>query len=197
MKFVTTLPVDPALPGLEAIRDRGPGVLRVPGIDFHDAAVRLCGYTPGNRATLEVLAGDRRFAVKSMAGDPDKETAFYRRMNACGERFGVQVPPLFAIDRDLRLFVTGWLEGPTASDLIKRGQGERVGGLVAQWLRCLAALADQSEETMEPETVERMVARWCSTMTTRDRPLGIRAVGVQHALRRTRPRNGSLRHHLI
>src|SRR5262249_43862113 len=122
MKFVTTLPVDQALPGLEAIREHGPGVLRVPGIDFHDAAVELCGYSPGNRATLGVLAGDRRFAVKTMAGDPEREASFYRRMNACGDRFEVQVPPLFAIDRDLRLFVTGWLEGPTVSDLIKRGE---------------------------------------------------------------------------
>src|SRR5436853_374978 len=56
--------------------------------------------------------------------DPIEESAI-RRLNT------VAVPPLLAWDRNLQVVVIGWLEGPTAQELVQRGQGERAGELAA------------------------------------------------------------------
>src|SRR3989441_11545032 len=53
---------------------------------------------------------------------------------------GARVPPLLAWDHDLRVLVIGWLDGPTAHDLVKQGQGRHAGELAAQWARRTASL---------------------------------------------------------
>ena len=45
------------------------------------------------------------------------------------------VPPLLFWERELRVMVLGWLEGPTAQQLVESGQGERAGDLAARWLQ--------------------------------------------------------------
>src|SRR5919197_2295200 len=71
LRLTTTLPDDRALPGLAAIR--AVGLARaIPALGLEDGPVELllCGYTPGDRATLEARAGQRRFAVKAYVEDP-------------------------------------------------------------------------------------------------------------------------------
>src|SRR3989441_12511843 len=72
VKATSELPDDPALPGLAAIRAWGLAVA-IPALGLGDRPVELTlrGYTPGSRATLEVRAGDRHFALKLYAEDPE------------------------------------------------------------------------------------------------------------------------------
>src|SRR5438067_9022461 len=145
MRPTADLPDDPRLPGLMAIRDSGLA-RAIPALGLQQGGggveLVLCGYHPGARATLDARVGQRRFAVKTFADDPAPEAALYQALAAAGLSgdSGVRVPPLLAWDRDLRVLVIGWLEGPPAYDLVKQGQGQRAGELAAQWLRCAASL---------------------------------------------------------
>src|SRR5207247_10170188 len=108
----------------------------VPGRGDGPVEVVLRGYTPGSRATFEARAGARRVAVKVYAEDPAPEAALYEALAAAGlgDESDVRVPPLLAWERDLRVLVIGWLEGPTARDLVRSGQGRRAGESAARWL---------------------------------------------------------------
>src|SRR5438046_5810768 len=143
VKATDDLPDDPAMPALAAIRAAGlAGAIRVPGLGDGPVEFLLRGYTPGSRATFEARVGGRRVAVKAYAEDPAPEAALYEALAAAGlgGESDVRVPPLLAWERDLRVLVIGWLEGPPAYDLVKQGQGQRAGELAAQWLRCAASL---------------------------------------------------------
>ena len=74
MSATAELFVDPALPGLAVIRAQGLGAA-LPELDLGDRPVelRLCSHAPGSRATFEVRAGDRRFAIKLYADDAAPE----------------------------------------------------------------------------------------------------------------------------
>ena len=137
MNPTATLPDDPRLPGLVAIRDRGLA-RAIPALGLEQGgegvALELCGYHPGARATLEARVGRRRFAVKAFADDPAPEAALYQALGAAGLAgdSGARVPPLLAWDHDLRVLVIGWLDGPTTHQLIKQGVPLRRGiGCVA------------------------------------------------------------------
>src|SRR5438128_2645391 len=145
MRPTADLPDDPRLPGLMAIRDRGLArAIPALGLEQGGGGVELvlCGYHPGARATLDARVGQRRFAVKTFADDPAPEAALYQALGAAGLAggSGARVPPLLAWDQDLRVLVIGWLEGPTAHDLVKQGQGRHAGELAAQWVRRSASL---------------------------------------------------------
>jgi len=131
-----TLPGDPALPGLETIREYGLAET-LPELDLGDLAVelRLCNYVEGSRATFEVRADGRRFAIKMYADDPTLEAKLYRKLARVGlaSDVGARVPRLLAFDPDLHLLAMSWLEGKTASRLLKEGKGERAGQLAASW----------------------------------------------------------------
>src|SRR3989449_516727 len=138
------LPDDPAMPALAAIRAAGlAGAIRVPGLGDGPVEFLLRGYTPGSRAPFEARVGGRRVAVKAYAEDPAPEAALYEALAAAGlgGESDVRVPPLLAWERDLRVLVIGWLEGPTVQELVKNGQGKHAGGLAARWLRRVASLS--------------------------------------------------------
>jgi len=120
MRATSEIPNDRALPALAAILAVGLAG-SIPSVDFDErrVGIRLRGYTAGSRATFEVRAGQRHFAVKAYAEDPTPEAALYGALAAAGlaGESDVHVPPLMAWERDLRLLVIGWLEGPTALDL--------------------------------------------------------------------------------
>ncbi len=122
MKATTELPDDAALPALAAIRAWGLAVA-IPALGLDDRPVELTlrGYTPGSRATFEVRAGGRHFALKLYDEDPEPEAELYEALAAAGlaSEGPVRVPPLLARDRTLRVLAIGWLEGPTAHELIK------------------------------------------------------------------------------
>src|SRR6266545_1291386 len=139
----TVLPDDPALPGLAAIRALGLA-RAIPALGLGDGPVELLlrSHTPGNRATLEARAGQRRFAVKAYAEDPAPEAELYQAVAAAGlaRDSGARVPGLVACERGLRVLVIGWLEGVPANQLVKDGKGARAGELAASWLWCAASL---------------------------------------------------------
>lgn len=196
MKPTTVLPDDRALPGLTVVRDRGLNAA-IPslGLDGRPIELVLRGYTPGFRATLEARAGDRRFAVKAYADDPSAEAALYRALAGCGlaSDAGARVPPLLAYQRDLKVLVIGWLDGPTAHELIRDGRGERAGELAACWLQRAASLPVRLGPRV---TQPREHHEGINLLRAADSALSAMAVALAERLERTRPpeRAGRLVH---
>lgn len=134
LNTVAELPDDPVIPALLEIRAAclaGVFPPRCPGVPPGELLVH--SYKPGKRIAIEVRIGRRRFAVKAYASDPVLEAELYEALTAAGLAGDsmVRVPPLLAWDRNLQVVVIGWLEGPTAQELVQRGQGERAGELAA------------------------------------------------------------------
>jgi aminoglycoside phosphotransferase (APT) family kinase protein len=192
------LPEDPALPGLAAIRACGL-TPTLPGLRLEGGPVELTlrGYTPGSRATLEACSGQSRVAVKAYAEDPVAEVNLYEALAAAGlaGSSGARVPRLLAWDRDLRLLVMGWLEGPTARQLVEGGQGARAGDLGARWLR---RAADLTVKLGRPFGAARMLHRarnWVTHLGTAHPMLGSTAARVVSKLATTQPRESAA--HLV
>src|SRR5438046_2838894 len=120
MKPTTELPADPALPGIEAIRALGLARV-IPQLELEAGAgeIRLVGYTPGARATLEAHLGPRHLAIKLYAHDAAPEAELYEALARAGLAgdAGPRVPPFYA--RPGR-----WHgDGPCVIDLQLYGQG--------------------------------------------------------------------------
>jgi len=183
-------PDDPALPGLAAIR--AVGLARaIPALGLADEPVELVlrGHTPGSRATVEARAGSRRFAVKAYASDPAPEAALYGAFHAAGlaGQSGIRVPPLLAWERGLRVLVIGWLEGPTANELVKGGEGKRAGELAARWLQRAGLPVTLGPPLGAPEFLGQ-ARRWVTEMSRADPVLGGAATVVTGILALTAPR---------
>ena len=196
MKATTELPDDPALPGLAAIRAVGvAGALPALDLDERSVEVTLRGYTPASRVTLEVRAGERRLAVKAYAEDPTPEAELYRALAAARLSAGAdgRAPPLLAWERDLRVLVVGWLEGPTANDLMKAGRGARAGELAARWLRCAASLPIKLGLPLGAADMVYNAGKEVVQLDAADRRLGAAARRLARMLTRTLPKNGPRR----
>jgi len=196
VKATTELPDDPALPALAAIRARGLAVA-IPALGLDDRPVELTlrGYTPGSRATFEVRAGGRHFALKLYDEDPEPEAELYEALAAAGlaSEGPVRVPPLLARDRTLRVLAIGWLEGPTGHELIKSRGGERVGELAARWLRCAAALPVKVGLPLGAAHMIYNAGKEVVQLDAADRGLGSAARRLARILTQTLPKNGSRR----
>ncbi|HEX9339931.1 MAG TPA: phosphotransferase [Thermoplasmata archaeon] len=193
MKTRTDIPDDPALPALGAIRSAGlAAALPEMGLDGGPVELRLCGYTPGARATIEARAGDRHFAVKAYAKNPVREGALYEALGAAGSAPGsrIRVPPLLARNRKLRLLVIGWLEGPSVPRLIRDGRGERAGYVAARWFRQAASLDLRFGPRRGAAHALRMANRGFAVLGAADSGLGTIARALSRKLVRTRPRDG-------
>ena len=194
MRPTAELPNDPRLPGLMAIRHRGLAAA-IPGLGLEteagDVALALCGYHPGARATLDVRVGQRRFAVKAFADDPAPEAALYQALDAAGlaGESGARAPPLLAWDQDLRVLVIGWLDGPTAHQLVKQGQGRRAGELAAQWVRRTASLSLRVGLPFCTAGMMHETRAWVCALGTADLSVGVAARALAEALARTQPRD--------
>ena len=194
MRPTADLPDDPRLPGLMAIRDSGLArAIPALGLEQGEGGVELvlCGYHPGARATLDARVGQRRFAVKTFADDPAPEAALYQALGAAGLAgdSGARVPPLLAWDHDLRVLVIGWLEGPTAHDLVKQGQGCHAGELAAQWARRTASLPVKLGLPFGAAGMMHETRAWIGTLGTADLSVGAAARALAEALARTEPRD--------
>jgi aminoglycoside phosphotransferase (APT) family kinase protein len=193
MKPTTALPNDPALPGLGAICEAGLATA-MPALQL-DAPVDLllCGYRQGSRATLEVRAGERHFAVKLYAEDPAAEAALYRELATVGltGAAGARVPALLAEDHKLRALVIGWLEGPTAEQLAQGGQGERAGELAACWLRRAASLPVRLGQPLGAPRVLKKAGKWVAALSAAHVALGAAGGTVAETLARTRPKEST------
>jgi|SRR5690349_6674781 len=184
------IPDDPALPALAAIRTAGLAAA-IPSLGLKGGPVELLlrGYTRGSRATFEARVGQRRFAVKAYADDPTPEAELYDALAAAGlaGEAGARVPPLLAWERDLRVLVIGWLEGPTANELVKRGEGSRAGELAAQWLQRASAAAIPLGPVLSSTDLLRRAARWTMGLRAADPVLGAAAGVVAGLLALTEP----------
>src|SRR5438046_3883658 len=196
MNPTADLPDAAALPGIVAMRalgvTRALGLARAlfaSGLEDAPVAMHLVGYSPGERATLEVRVGQRRLAVKAYAEDPTPEAILYQALAAAGLSgdSGVRVPPLLAWDRDLRVLVIGWLEGPTAHELVKQGRGQRAGELVAQWLRRAASLPVRLGPPLDAARTLNRAREWVSLLREADPTLGDAATRLAASLAPVQP----------
>src|SRR5439155_12345984 len=113
---------------------------------------------------LEARAGDLRVAIKVYADDPMPEAELYESLASAGLAGGV--PPLLAWERDLRVLIIGWLEGPTAHELVEGGQGARAGELAAAWLRRAASLPVRLGPPFGAARVLEMAETWVATLAS-------------------------------
>jgi hypothetical protein len=184
-------PDDPALPALGAIR--AVGLARaIPSLGLAAGPIELIlrAYKPGARATFEARAEGRRFAVKAYASDAIPEAALYGAFRAAGLAgpSGARVPPLLAFERDLKVMVIGWLEGPTASELVKRGEGRRAGELAASWVRRTASLPVTLGPPRGAADILARTRKWAANLGAADPVLGAAASVVAGMLALTEPK---------
>jgi aminoglycoside phosphotransferase (APT) family kinase protein len=192
METTTPIPDDPALPALAAIRSAHfAATLPNLGLDGGSVELRLRGYTPGARATIEARAGDRHFAVKAYAKDPSAEAVLYRALADAGlaGSTGVRVPRLLAWDRDLRMIVISWLAGRSVEQLITEGDGRRAGMLAAAFLRRAASLSVKLGPTFDPGELLFEVGKWVARLVAAEPPLGHAADNVAKLLLAALPRD--------
>lgn len=194
MRPTTLLPDDSALPGLAAIRRSGlAGAVPALDLEGEDVDVRLCGYTPGERATLEVRARDRHFAVKLYSEDPSFECALYETL-AADEGIagaGIRIPPLLTRADELCLFAIGWLEGPPATQLVIDQRGERAGELAAAWVRCASALPTRLGPPYGAARTVNQLPEYVALLAGSGSELRWSAAELLRTLEGTQPRDGS------
>jgi aminoglycoside phosphotransferase (APT) family kinase protein len=191
MKAASELPEDLALPGLVAIRAAcQAGAFPSQGTGGHPVELRMRGYTAGSRATLEARVGNRRVAFKAYAENPSSEAALYEALAAAGlgGDSGVRVPPLLAWQRDLRVLVIGWLEGPTVEELVEDQQGERAGELGARWFQRMASVSVKIGPPVGAAHILGKTAKWAEALAKADRALGSEATALAGKLEHRLPK---------
>src|SRR2546421_10603117 len=131
----------------------------------------------------------RRFAVKAYASGASAEVALYDALHAAGlaGQSGARVPPLLAFEPNLEVVVIGWLEGPTASDLVKRGEGRRAGELAASWVRRVVSLPVSLGPPRGAAGILARTRTWAANLHAADPVLGAAATVVAGMLALTQP----------
>src|SRR5438094_9728962 len=117
-----SLPGDPALPGLETLREYGVAET-LPELDLGDLAVelRLCNYVEGSRVTFEARTEGRRFAIKMYADDATLEATLYRKPARVGLTSEVRARVLrrLAFTPELHVLAISCLNVKTAYRLVR------------------------------------------------------------------------------
>jgi Phosphotransferase enzyme family len=190
------LPDDGALPALAVLQAEGLGAIPALGLDGRPAELILRGYTPGDRAAIEVRLSDpgvSRFAIKVYAGDPAPEAELYMALAGAGlaSGNGVRVPRLLAWDAALKLVVLEWLEGLPLNDVVKEGPPERAGELGARWLRCAASLPVRLGPPHGPARVISESGRFIDMLEDGDPALGSAGRTVIESLSEHLPRESA------
>src|SRR5207248_4523599 len=191
VRATSEFPDDPAPPALGAIRAMGLA-RALPSLGLPDDPVELIlrAYKPGARATFEARMASRRFAVKAYASGASAEAALYDALHAAGlaGQSGARVPPLLAFERNLELVVIGWLDGPTATDLVKRGEGRRAGELAADWVRRIVSLPVTLGPARGAADILARTRKWAANLRAADPVLGAAAGVVAGLLALTEPK---------
>ena len=163
----------------------------IPSLGLPDDPVELIlrAYKPCARATFEARVGSRRFAVKAYASGASSEAALYDALQAAGlaGQCGARVPPLLAFERDLQVMVIGWLEGPTATALVRRGEGRRAGELAASWVRRIVSLPVTLGAARGAADILARTRKWAANLRAADPVLGAAASVVAGMLALTEP----------
>jgi aminoglycoside phosphotransferase (APT) family kinase protein len=94
---------------------------------------------------------------------------------------------LLAYEPDFRMVVIGWLNGPTAQELINEGQGTRAGELAARWLRRASSSAVKLGPRFGAGSVMREVGKWVEKLRASDPELGIAAKALGERLASKEP----------
>ncbi len=192
------LPDDPSLPGLHAIKKLGLE-RALPALNLGDGPVELInrGYTAGSRITLEARAAQLRFAIKAYADDPSDEALLYQSLTDAGLSGSsrCQAPALLLWERDLRVLVISWLEGPSANELILSGRGARAGELAGQWLSHISGLPIRIGPQYGPAAILKQQRRWVADLVEAYPALGATATALAERLERTQPKISA--HHLV
>lgn len=185
------LPHDPDIPALEEIRRRGiDDVFAEAGLG-RATAVRVARHHRGMRCTLIALAeGDGGLGSGSRPADSPGSGAVIKayaykedpwplvdlleRWSDGGPAAGSapSVPPLLAFHSRLALVATGWLDGPSAEELIASSAGERAGALAAQWLRAAPSLAIDVGPLFGPRAALKDAAKSARSVEQESAPLG-------------------------
>jgi hypothetical protein len=148
------LPHDPDIPALEEIRRRGIDEVFAEAGLGPSRDVRVARHHRGLRCTLIARADGRASppngrwsaaVIKAYAynEDPWPLVDLLQRWADSGPAAGSapRVPPLLAFHSRLAIVATGWLDGPSAEQLIASGRGDRAGALAAEWLRAAPSIA--------------------------------------------------------
>jgi hypothetical protein len=138
------------------------------------AEVRLLKHHPGKRCTLRVDLDGEPVAFKLYANDPSPLADLLRRFELSGLATGrgATVPPLLGFDRALRFIVTGWLHGPSGSELMSSGAGERTAGLALEWLQAAGRVSIELGERYGPAEILAVTRQTVRSIATVDATLG-------------------------
>jgi len=195
-RTLAELPADPALPALVDLR----AACRAGAFQASDPGARpleflVRNYKPGRRVVIEVRAGRERFAVKVYSSDPALEVRLYVALAAAGLGGDsvVRVPPLLAYEHRLRMLIIGWLDGPTAQELIRAGHGARAGELAAHWLHRAASLSVKLGPPFGAASVRKDASKWVARLCAMDPALAAAATALGERLARTQPKEGEPR----
>ena len=186
------VPLDPEIPALVAMHEQGlERLLARAGVDGGGAGVRLLKHHLGLRCTFELAAPDRRMALKLYADDPSPLVALLRRFEGEGLATGrpPTASPLLAWDRPLRFVVTGWLTGPSGSELIEGRDGERAAELALAWLRAAAGVFIELGEEFGARTLLRVTERRAQRIRTTEPELGMLASRCYEELEASPPQD--------
>ena len=183
-------PVDPAIPALKTFSGRGlQPTLEDAGVSCRTASAELVAHRPGVRAVFRLALDGVPASLKTYSQDHERLALLLRRFEARGLASArpPTVTPLLGYHTALRFIVTGWLQGPSADELIKRGQPERAGSLAAQWLRLAEPLAIPGGDLLGPEQLIEKSGLWISDLDQADPELAGDASGCVRELARRLP----------
>lgn len=144
------------------------------GLRARDTEVLLLKHRPGSRCSFRVDLDGEPVALKAYADDPsplaDLLLRFERSGLATGR--GATAHPLLGFDRALRFIVTGWLDGPSGSELISSGAGERAAGLALEWQQAAARVSIELGERYGPAEILAVTGQRVRRIAARDAALG-------------------------
>jgi hypothetical protein len=154
--LLEALPTDSTIPALGAIREDGLcSLLDRVGLSARGAEAQLLKHHPTKRCTFRIDLDGGPVALKLYASDPSPLANLLRRFELFGLATGrdATVHPLLGFDGALRFIVTGWLHGPSGSDLISNGAGERAAELALDWLEAAARVSIELGERYGPAEI--------------------------------------------
>jgi hypothetical protein len=144
------------------------------GLSARGAEAQLLKHHPGKRCTLRIDLDGEPVALKLYADDPSPLADLLRRFELVGLATGrgPTVHPLLGFDGVLRIIATGWLHGPSGSELISGGAGERAAGLALEWLQAASRVSIELGERCGPAEILAVTERGVRRIEAVDAALG-------------------------
>lgn len=178
---MSALPHDPAIPALVAANDRGLAwVLEQCGLSGGVTDAHGLRHHQGSRCTLKVVGGDGQVVLKCYRRDPAEQVAMLHRIAdaGLGQARGPSITVPMGYSAKLACFVTRWFDGPTALDLVDRGDGARLGELAAAWFAAAVRVRPDGFAPYGPADMRVDLGRWLDDIDLAHAELG--AVAMTH-----------------